>query len=118
VAARSWGFESLSGHFSAEPHHPSQRFDVQLQNRAALAIGEIASEFPISQPAISKHVRVLEEAGLLQRTIEGRVHYCTISPQAMQEVSAWIDRQRRYWNGALDRLERLLTKPSNEKRKS
>ena len=97
---------------------PTRRRIVERLARRPLTIGEIASEFPISQPAISKHVRVLEEAGLLQRTIEGRVHYCTISPQAMQEVSAWIDRQRRYWNGALDRLERLLTKPSDEKRKS
>jgi len=97
---------------------PTRRSIVERLAHRPLTIGEIASEFPISQPAISKHVRVLEEAGLLQRTIEGRVHYCTISPQAMQEVSAWIDRQRRYWNGSLDRLERLLAKQSNEKRKS
>jgi DNA-binding transcriptional ArsR family regulator len=96
---------------------PTRRRIVERLARRPLTIGEIGSEFPISQPAISKHVRVLEEAGLLERTIEGRVHYCSISPQTMQEVSAWIDRQRRYWNGALDRLERLLAKQSDEKRK-
>lgn len=96
---------------------PTRRRIVERLARKPLTIGEIASEFPISQPAISKHVRVLEEAGVLHRTIEGRVHYCTISPQAMQEVSAWIDRQRRHWNGALDRLERILAKPTHEKRK-
>lgn len=97
---------------------PTRRRIVERLAHRPLTIGEIGSEFPISQPAISKHIRVLEDAGLLQRTIEGRVHYCTISPQAMQEVSAWIESQRRYWNGALDRLERLLDKQSNEKRKS
>jgi len=96
---------------------PTRRRIVERLARKPLTIGEIASEFPISQPAISKHVRVLEEAGLLHRTIEGRVHYCTISPQAMHEVSAWIDRQRRYWNGALERLERIVAKPTDEKRK-
>ncbi|MFN2448270.1 MAG: ArsR/SmtB family transcription factor [Candidatus Baltobacteraceae bacterium] len=97
---------------------PTRRRIVERLARRPLTIGQIASQFPISQPAISKHVRVLELAGVLQRTVEGRVHYCTISPQAMQEVSTWIDRQSRYWNGALDRLERLLAKQSNEKRKS
>jgi DNA-binding transcriptional ArsR family regulator len=96
---------------------PTRRRIVERLSRKPLTIGEIAAEFPISQPAISKHVRVLEESGLLERTIEGRVHYCTISPQAMQEVWTWIDRQRRYWNGTLDRLEQLLAKPSDEKRK-
>ncbi len=96
---------------------PTRRRIVERLARRPLTIGQIGSEFPISQPAISRHVRVLEEAGLLQRTVEGRVHYCIISPQAMQEVSGWIERQRRYWNNALDRLESLLTKPSNEKRK-
>lgn len=95
----------------------TRRRIVERLARKPLTIGEIASEFPISQPAISKHVRVLEQAGLLHRTIQGRVHYCTISPQAMQEVSAWIDLQRIYWSGALERLERIVAKPTDEKRK-
>ncbi len=96
---------------------PTRRRIVERLVRGPLTIGDIASEFPISGPAISKHIRVLEEAGLLQRTIKGRAHYCTVSPQAMQAVSTWVERQRRYWNGTLDRLERLLSQQSTEKRK-
>lgn len=87
---------------------PTRRRIVERLARKRLSISEIASEFPLSQPAISKHVRVLETAGLLQREIDGRTHYCSLSPVAMEAVSRWIDRQRKYWNAALDRLERLL----------
>lgn len=96
---------------------PTRRRIVERLARKPLTVGEIASEFPLTQPAISKHVRVLENCGLLERTIEGRVHYCTLSPQAFQDALHWIERQRRYWNGALDRLEKLLTKTPEEKRK-
>jgi len=57
-----------------------------------LTVGEIADAFAISQPAISKHVRVLEESGLLRRRVAGRVHHCTLEPSAMGSAAAWIDR--------------------------
>lgn len=94
---------------------PTRRRIVERLARKPLTVGEIASEFPLTQPAISKHLRVLEASGLLERRIEGRVHYCSLSPQAMQEALKWIERQRKYWNGALDRLEVLLQK--NERKK-
>ncbi|HET7815592.1 MAG TPA: metalloregulator ArsR/SmtB family transcription factor [Candidatus Baltobacteraceae bacterium] len=87
---------------------PTRRRIVERLARKPLTIGEIGKEFPISQPAISKHVRILEDAGLLERTIEGRVHYCTLAPHTMEQVLKWIERQRRYWNAALDRLEKIL----------
>lgn len=97
---------------------PTRRRIVERLARRPLTVGQIGSEFPISQPGISKHVRILEEAGLLRRTVEGRVHYCTIAPHAMQTVSDWVEQQRRYWDDALDRLDHLLANPSDEKRKS
>jgi DNA-binding transcriptional ArsR family regulator len=96
---------------------PTRRRIVERLSRKPLSISDIASEFPLSQPAISKHIRVLEEAGLLKRTIAGRVHYCTASPQGMQKVASWVERQRREWDDALDRLDRVLSTPSHEKRK-
>ena len=87
---------------------PTRRRIVERLARKRLTVGEIASEFPMSQPAISKHVRILEESGLLTREIVGRTHYCSLSPVAMDSAARWIERQRKYWNETLDRLERVL----------
>lgn len=95
---------------------PTRRRIVERLSRRSLTIGEIAAEFDISQPAISKHVRVLEDSGLLQRRIVGRVHYCALSPAAMESASKWLDKQRAYWTASLDRLDDVLAK-SADKRK-
>lgn len=95
---------------------PTRRRIVERLSRRTLTVGQIAQMFPISQPAISKHVRILEDSGLLQREIAGRVHYCTLAPAAMEEAMRWIERQRKYWNASLDRLEVLLSKPSPKRK--
>src|SRR6185437_9521783 len=95
---------------------PTRRRIVEQLSKRTMTPGEIAKAFPISQPAISKHLRVLEESGLLQREIAGRVHYCTLSPDAMDEVIRWIERQRKYWNSSLNRLETLLSKNSTKRK--
>ena len=95
---------------------PTRRRIVERLSRRPLTVGEIASEFEISQPAISKHVRILEESGLLQREVVGRVHYCSISPQAMDSVSKWIDKQRVFWNAALDRLDAVLATQTKKRK--
>lgn len=97
---------------------PTRRRIVERLARQPLTIGQIASEFPLTQPAISKHVRVLENSGLLERTIEGRVHYCTLAPNIMQDVREWIERQARYWNSALDRLDKILAKDQLKRKKA
>src|SRR5579884_166085 len=101
--------ESSLNHIFAALADPTRRRIVERLSRSRLTIGQIAQEFPISQPAITKHVRILEESGLLNREIAGRVHYCTLSPNGMEEALRWIDRQRKYWNATLDRLEALLS---------
>ncbi len=106
----------IDGVFSALAD-PTRRRIVERLARGPLTVGEIASGFPISQPAISRHVRVLEESGLLQRRVAGRVHRCTLSPDAMRAASDWIEKQRAFWNAALDRLDDLLeTTPKRKKR--
>ena len=91
---------------------PTRRRIVERLARKRLSVGEIAGEFPLTQPAISKHVRILEESGLLKREIVGRTHYCTLSPAAMDSAARWIERQRKFWNETLDRLERVLASES------
>ena len=89
---------------------PTRRRILEKLARKPLTVGEIAAGFPISQPAISKHVKVLEEARLLSRAIKGRVHYCKIVPKTMRDAETWLDRQQRYWNAALDNLSTYLEK--------
>lgn len=100
---------------------PIRRKIVERLARGPLSAGEIASAFSISQPAISRHLRVLEESGLLERQILGRVHRCALSPAAMKAAAGWLDKQRSFWNAALDRLGDLLeaspTRSPKRKRK-
>ena len=96
---------------------PTRRRMIERLARRSMSVGEIAEGFAISQPGISKHVRVLEEAGLLKREIVGRVHHCTIDPKAMETASAWFEQQRRFWNATLDRLGVYLTSPPKVRRK-
>lgn len=96
---------------------PTRRRIVERLARGSLTIGEIAAEFPISQPAISRHVRVLEESGVLDRRVVGRVHHCTLAPDAMNGAAGWIGKQTAFWNKALDRLGEVLNEPSPRKKK-
>jgi DNA-binding transcriptional ArsR family regulator len=96
---------------------PTRRRIVERLARGSLTVGEIAAEFPISQPAISRHVRVLEESGVLDRRVDGRVHHCTLAPAAMNGAAGWIGKQTAFWNSALDRLGDVLNEPSPRKKK-
>lgn len=96
---------------------PTRRRIVERLARRSLTVGEIASGFPISQPAISKHVRILEESGLIVRDIKGRIHHCSLSAESMEAVSGWVEKQRRYWNAVLDRLEGVLDDTAERKKK-
>ncbi|HEX3549716.1 MAG TPA: metalloregulator ArsR/SmtB family transcription factor [Candidatus Elarobacter sp.] len=97
---------------------PTRRRIVERLARGPLTAGEIASGFSVSQPAISRHLRVLEESGLLRRTVVGRVHRCSLSPEAIDTAAAWIERQREFWNATLDRLGDLLAeRPQRRKTK-
>ena len=72
------------------------------------SVGEVAQPFDISLPAITKHLNVLENAGLISRRKEGRVRRCHLSPQPMQEAAEWISSTRSFWEGQLDRLSAYL----------
>jgi len=71
-------------------------------------VGELARPFRVSRPAISKHLRVLERAGLVQRAREGRVSRCGLDASAMREAAEWVDRYRAFWEGQLDALSRYI----------
>ncbi|HUF88546.1 MAG TPA: metalloregulator ArsR/SmtB family transcription factor [Gemmatimonadota bacterium] len=86
-------------------------------------VGELAQPFDISRPAISKHLRVLERAGLVQRERDGRMSRCELDAEPMRDVAEWVERYRRFWGGQLDSLSRYFERraagqesPSPEKR--
>ncbi|MFI5230672.1 MAG: ArsR/SmtB family transcription factor, partial [Gemmatimonadales bacterium] len=70
--------------------------------REPAMITELAEPFALSLPAVSRHVRVLEQARLVKRRVDGRVHRCTIDAAPLREVDQWLGHYREFWNGALD----------------
>ena len=71
-------------------------------------VGELAAPFEVSRPAISKHLRVLERAGLVRRTPEGRVSRCRLDAAPLREAADWVETYRRFWEDRLDALARYL----------
>ncbi len=76
-----------------------------LSNRPAM-VTELAEPFAMSLPAVSRHIRVLEGAGLVTRAVDGRVHHCSLSAEPLRNVEAWLGDYRRFWEGTLDSLAR------------
>jgi DNA-binding transcriptional ArsR family regulator len=70
--------------------------------------GELGRQFRSSQPTISRHLKVLESARLIERTVEGRVHRFRLRRKPLQEVGDWVARHQEFWTGAVDQLEQLL----------
>jgi DNA-binding transcriptional ArsR family regulator len=80
--------------------------------RAPTKVTDLAAPFAISLPAISRHLRVLEGAGLVSRRIDGRVHLCSLERQRLDEAGRWIARNREFWSETLDALVRHVEKAS------
>jgi DNA-binding transcriptional ArsR family regulator len=68
------------------------------------SVTELAEPFAISLPAVSKHLKVLEQAGLIARTVEGRVHRCSLDPRGLREAGEWVDHYRQFWDDTLAAL--------------
>lgn len=96
---------------------PTRRRIVERLARGRRTISEVSTGFAMSQPAISKHVKILEQSGLIERDVVGRVHHLRLSPKAMETASSWIETQRKYWNAALDRLDAYLEETSEKEKK-
>ena len=90
---------------------PTRRSMIHaLAGGEARSAGELGKQFSSAQPTISRHLKVLEQAKLIERSVEGRVHRFRLRQKPLQEAGAWIERHQRFWNGALDQLETLLNR--------
>jgi DNA-binding transcriptional ArsR family regulator len=88
---------------------------------ARLARGEstvkaLAEPFAMSLPAVSKHLRVLESAGLLKREIDGRIHRCRLDADPLKDAAAFIEYYRRFWEAQFDALQKFLESPNEERK--
>jgi DNA-binding transcriptional ArsR family regulator len=72
-------------------------------------VGDLAAPFAMSLPAVSRHIKVLEDARLIARTVDGRVHRCALAAGALRDADQWLAHYRVFWNDTLGALERHVT---------
>jgi DNA-binding transcriptional ArsR family regulator len=88
--------------------HPIRRGIVERLASGPATVGEVTRDFEVSKPAISKHLRVLEETGVVTRVIEGRTHRLSLEPTVLDEAADWMDRQRALWERLFDVVDEYL----------
>lgn len=85
-----------------------------LSQRGECSASDLGEPFEIAQPSVSKHIRVLEQAGLVARRVDGRVHRFRLVFAPLNEAQDWIARHREFWEGTLDSLGNLLDSMKEE----
>ncbi len=82
--------------------HPLRRDIVERLSGGVATVGEVTRDFGVSKPTISRHLKMLEEAGVVSRLIDGRTHRLALRPEALAEASDWIENQRKRWERLFD----------------
>lgn len=93
---------------------PTRREIINMIAHQSLNLNSIAEKFTISRPAISRHIKILTQCGLIVIRKQGRERYCEAKLQQLNEVSEWIEQYRVFWTGKLDALENFLAKESTK----
>ena len=88
--------------------NPTRRAILTVLAGGEVNVGQLAQRFPVSFNAVSKHVKVLERAGLVSRRVRGREHWLRLRREPLREAAGWLARQRAFWHSRLDALEALL----------
>ena len=99
--------QQLDSSFAALSH-PVRRTIVERLARGPATVGEATGDIAVSKPAISKHLKVLEEAGVVTRVVEGRTHRLSLDERPLAGASGWMQRQRELWERKLDVIENYL----------
>ena len=89
---------------------PIRRGILARLTHGSCSVSELAVPFPVSAPAISKHLSVLEHSGLIERWKKGRVHFCRLLPAPLQQAGDWIEQHQAFWEHQLDALENYLSR--------
>jgi DNA-binding transcriptional ArsR family regulator len=106
----------LSGTFAALAD-PTRRAILVRLARGEASVGDLARPFHISLPAVSRHLRVLERARLIERRVDAQRRVCRLRPQPLHAAANWIERYRDFWEERLDDLAALLEAPPPKRRK-
>jgi DNA-binding transcriptional ArsR family regulator len=101
--------DPLSAKFAALAD-PTRRAILARLSEGEASVGELAEPFDMSLPAVSKHLKVLEKAGLISRGKEAQWRPARLEPMAMRSIAEWLEHYRRYWDKSFDRLEDYLRK--------
>jgi len=88
--------------------HPIRRGIVERLAAGPAGVGEVTRDFGVSKPAISKHLKVLEETGVITRVVEGRTHRIALKPEVLDEAAEWMERQRAIWERMFDVVDEYL----------
>jgi DNA-binding transcriptional ArsR family regulator len=99
--------DALSGVFAALAD-PTRRAILQRLAEGDARVGDLAAPFAMTQPAVSKHLKVLEAAGLISRSRVATSRLSHLEPQPLKEVTEYVNRYRRFWEGAFDQLDDAL----------
>ena len=95
---------------------PTRRDILDRLARGPASITELAQPYDISLPGLMKHVRILEEALLVETKKNGRTRECRLGPANLHDVDEWVERYRKRWEGRLDRMESYLARRKGDKR--
>jgi DNA-binding transcriptional ArsR family regulator len=97
---------------------PTRRRMLEHLSRGESCVTELARPYAMSLPAVSKHLRVLEKAGLVRRHRDGRVHRLKLQAQPMRQAQAWIEEYRKFWEESFDRLDEYLKELQTKENKN
>jgi DNA-binding transcriptional ArsR family regulator len=93
--------------------HPIRRGIVERLAAGPATVGDATAGFGVSKPAISKHLKVLEDTGVVTRVVEGRTHRLSLDTPTLDEAAAWMDRQRAVWTRMFDVVDEYLKEEHN-----
>jgi DNA-binding transcriptional ArsR family regulator len=93
---------------------PTRREIINMLSRERMNLNAVAEKFHTSRPAISKHIKILTECGLVSINQLGRERYCELQPQKLSEIAQWIEQYRVFWNSKFDALELHLSETKNK----
>jgi DNA-binding transcriptional ArsR family regulator len=96
---------------------PTRRAILERLAEGAATVNEIAEPFDISLPAISRHLKVLEGAGLISRGREAQWRPCQLEPTALKSVDEWLEHYRRFWTGSFDKMDAYIAELKKKKEK-
>ncbi len=96
---------------------PSRRAMLRRLAGGSLTVSELAEPLPMSLAAASKHIKVLEESGLLRRDVQWRTHLCTLNAKPLASAKTWLDFYEQFWDERFDALEELFRKRKKQREK-